>query len=186
MLVGCLCGALPSAYADAAQGASTTRATQSARVQLSKRGATRFWSTKELLALHVAYDPFIREAASLYQIPVALLQAVIRVESGYDRHAVSRKAGAEGLMQLMPFNSRRLGVDPFDPRQAVLAGARLLRELANRWSGNLVLTLASYNAGAGAVEKYGGVPPFRETRGYITRVLRHYRAYRQGRLLRRR
>lgn len=150
-----------------------------------RAGRARAFTTSELLALHAAYEPHIREAAALYQLPVALLQAVVRVESGFDRYAVSRKAAA-GLTQLMPFHVRRMRIDPTDPRHAILAGARLLRELANRWDGDLVLTLASYNAGAGAVQKYRGVPPFVETRRYVARVLRHYEAYRRGQMLRRR
>jgi soluble lytic murein transglycosylase-like protein len=84
-----------------------------------------------------------------------------------------------GLMQLMPFTAERMGVtDPFDPRQNILGGARFLRILANQWKGDLVLTVASYNAGPGAVERYGGVPPYGETRRYVNRVLQHYYAYR--------
>jgi soluble lytic murein transglycosylase-like protein len=84
---------------------------------------------------------------------------------------------------LMHFNVAKMGIsDGFNPRENILAGARLLRLLANEWQGDLVLTLASYNAGSGAVRKYGGVPPYRETQGYVRRVLKHYRAYSAGRM----
>ena len=124
------------------------------------------------------YDTYIREAAILYVLPEEFLRAVMRVESNFYREAVSH-AGAMGLMQLMPATARAMGVlDPFDPRQNVLGGARFLRVLANNFGGDLVLTIAAYNAGEGAVRKYGGIPPYAETRRYVQRVLTHYYAYR--------
>lgn len=123
------------------------------------------------------YDSHIRGAAERYQLPESLVRAVIHTESNYYAHAVSR-AGAMGLMQLMPKTARSLGVaDAFDPRQNVYGGARYLRMLANRYDGDMVLVLAAYNAGAGNVEKYGGVPPFQETRAYVRGVLRRFYAY---------
>jgi hypothetical protein len=123
------------------------------------------------------FDTFIRGAAQRYQLPESLVRAVIHTESNYYPHAVSR-AGAMGLMQLMPKTAHKLGVtDAFDPRQNVYGGCRYLRLLANRYGGDMVLVLASYNAGAGNVEKYGGVPPFEETRAYVRSVLRRYYAY---------
>ncbi|MBL4688449.1 MAG: lytic transglycosylase domain-containing protein [Nannocystaceae bacterium] len=123
------------------------------------------------------FDSFIRGAAQRYQLPQSLIQAVIHTESNYSPHAVSR-AGATGLMQLMPRTARSLGVtDAFDPRQNVYGGSRYLRLLANRYDGDMVLVLAAYNAGAGNVEKYGGIPPFAETRAYVRSVLRRYYAY---------
>lgn len=123
------------------------------------------------------YDTLIRGAARRYQLPQSLVRAVIHTESNYSAHAVSR-AGAMGLMQLMPSTARYLGVTrPFDPRQSIYGGARFLRLLANRYNGDMVLVLAAYNAGAGNVEKYGGIPPFEETRAYVRAVLRRYYAY---------
>ncbi|MEM7448631.1 MAG: lytic transglycosylase domain-containing protein [Myxococcota bacterium] len=120
------------------------------------------------------YDEYIREAARLYQLPVSFIRAVIRVESDFNPHVVSR-AGAMGLMQLMPQTARRMGVvDPFDPRQNILGGTRYLRILANLFHGDLVLTVAAYNAGEGAVSRYQGVPPYAETRRYVGRVLKRY------------
>jgi soluble lytic murein transglycosylase-like protein len=120
------------------------------------------------------YDAFIREAAVLYVLPEELVRAVMRVESNFYHEAVSDK-GAMGLMQLMPATARSMGVmDPFDPRQNVLGGTRYLRVLANRYGGDLVLTIAAYNAGEGAVDKYRGIPPYAETRRYVQRVLGHY------------
>lgn len=120
------------------------------------------------------YDGYIREAATLYQLPETFLRAVMRVESDFQPYAVSVD-GAIGLMQLMPGTAASMGVvDPYEPRQNVLGGARYLRVLANKFSGDLILTVAAYNAGHGAVQRYRGVPPYAETRRYVERVLRHY------------
>ncbi|MGE0787221.1 MAG: lytic transglycosylase domain-containing protein [Sandaracinaceae bacterium] len=123
------------------------------------------------------YDAYIREAAALYRLPVAFVRAVIRVESDYNPQVVSH-AGACGLMQLMPGTAARMGVqDIFDPRQNILGGTRYLRVLANQFNGDLVLTIAAYNAGEGAVIRHRGIPPFEETQRYVRRVLRHYYGY---------
>ena len=111
-----------------------------------------------------------------------LVTSLIQVESDLDPGAVSRR-GALGLMQLMPATARRLGVErPFDPEQNLRAGVRELRRLIDRYGGDLVLALAAYNAGESTVERYGGVPPYRETRNYIDRILSLYtgRPYRLG------
>jgi soluble lytic murein transglycosylase-like protein len=123
---------------------------------------------------YVRFDEHIREAAQLYQIPEILIRAVIRCESDFDPSVVSR-AGARGLMQLMPSAQRDMRVvDVWDPRQNILGGTRLLRVLANRFGGDLVRTIAGYHAGAGAVEKYRGVPPYETTHVYLKMVLREY------------
>jgi soluble lytic murein transglycosylase-like protein len=120
------------------------------------------------------YDRHIREAAALYQIPEILIRAVIRVESDYDPRVISR-AGAKGLMQLMPAVCKGMGVtNVFNPRQNIFGGTRLLRILANQFEGDLRLTLAGYHAGAGAVRKYKGIPPYQTTRTYIQMVLTRY------------
>lgn len=124
------------------------------------------------------FGAHIREAANLYQLPEAFLRAIVMVESNFFPDAVSED-GAMGLMQLMPGTALNMGVmDAFDPRQNVLGGARYLRMLANRFNGDLVLTVAAYNAGEGAIKRYNGVPPYQETRMYVKRVLHHYYAFR--------
>lgn len=126
------------------------------------------------------YDAHIREAATLYQLPAAFVRAVVQVESNFYPDVVSH-AGAIGLMQLMPRTATSMGVsDPFDPRQNIFGGTRFLRVLANDFNGDLVLTIAAYNAGKGAVLKYGGLPPYAETRGYVKKVLGYYYAFRAG------
>lgn len=107
----------------------------------------------------------------------ALVSAIIKAESDFDPDAVSR-AGAIGLMQLMPETAVRLDVrDPFDPEENIAGGARYLRYLLDRFHGNLPLALAAYNAGATRVEQYKALPPIHETRRYVKKVLRFYRLY---------
>jgi soluble lytic murein transglycosylase-like protein len=116
----------------------------------------------------------IDEAASRHELDPVLVTAMVRVESNFNARAVSR-AGAQGLLQLMPQTSRRLGVaDPFDPRQNLDAGARHFRSLLDSFAGDIVLALAAYNAGEDAVRRHGGLPPFSETRSYVDRVLTHF------------
>jgi hypothetical protein len=116
------------------------------------------------------YDHHVDAAARLYQVNPDLVRAVMGVESEYDQWAVSSK-GARGLMQLMPATARRLGVhDVFDARQNIFGGTQYLRMLLDQFGGDVTLALAAYNAGENAVLRYGGVPPYRETRGYVQRV----------------
>jgi hypothetical protein len=126
-----------------------------------------------------SFDAHIKEAAQLYSLPEAFIRAIMLVESNFLPDVISN-AGAMGLMQLMPETATSMGVlNAFDPRQNVLGGARYLRVLANRFNGDLVLTVAAYNAGEGAIQRYHGVPPYLETRRYVQRVLHHYYAFRQ-------
>jgi len=121
------------------------------------------------------YDPYIFEASDLYKIPVPLIRAVIQTESDYDPRVVS-SADAKGLMQIMPFEIADNGIhDVFDPRENILGGTRMLRLLANRYDGDIVLTVAAYFAGTGSVAKYGNtVPPYKLTRAYVKTVLERY------------
>lgn len=121
------------------------------------------------------FESEISEAAALNGIDAALIHAMVRTESGYNPNAVSPK-GAQGLMQLMPFVSRRYGVtDPFDASQNIRGGAHHLRDLLNQFPQSIELALAAYNAGAGSVISHGRkVPPFLETSRYVTTVLSRY------------
>lgn len=130
------------------------------------------------VARYTRYDDWIRAAATLYQIPEQLVRAVIRAESDYDPRAVS-VSGARGLMQLMPETASLMQVrDIDDPRDNIFGGVRLLRILANEFNGDLDLTIAAYNAGDGSVIRFGGIPPFSQTRGYVVAVTKYYRRYR--------
>ena len=120
------------------------------------------------------YSPEIAWAAQRYNVPERLVAAVIRVESGFNPRAISSK-GARGLMQLMPETASVLGVqNAFDPRQNIEGGVRHLRGLLDRFPYNLAHAIAAYNAGEKAVVAYGGIPPYPETRDYVTKVLRYY------------
>jgi hypothetical protein len=122
------------------------------------------------------YVDEIRDAADRYGVPIKLVSAVIRAESGFNPKAVSRK-GAQGLMQLMPTTAATLGVrNSFDPRQNIDGGVRHLRGLLDRFPNNLPFALAAYNAGEKAVVQYRGIPPYPETQDYVTKVLYFYGA----------
>jgi soluble lytic murein transglycosylase-like protein len=116
----------------------------------------------------------IRDASERYGVPVKLVSAVIRAESGFNPRAVSRK-GAQGLMQLMPGTASMLGVrNSFDPRENIDGGVRHLRSLIDRFPDNLPLAIAAYNAGERAVVQYRGIPPYPETQDYVTKVMSFY------------
>ena len=120
----------------------------------------------------VEIEAHIREVAVRYDIPPILVAAIVEAESEFNPRAVSRR-GARGLMQLMPGTASSLQVsDTFDPYENIEGGVRHLRGLMDRYHGNLPLVLAAYNAGEQAVMAYGGVPPYRETRRYVSRILR--------------
>jgi soluble lytic murein transglycosylase-like protein len=121
------------------------------------------------------YQKIINGSARRHEVDPLLVGAVIRHESGFVPTAVS-KAGALGLMQLMPETAKSLGVNnAFDPQQNIEGGTKLLRGLLDRYHGQIDLALAAYNAGTGAVDKYGGIPPFPETQAYVRNVLETYR-----------
>jgi soluble lytic murein transglycosylase-like protein len=120
---------------------------------------------------------YVDRVSRANDLPPALVHAIITAESNGQRKAVSPK-GAKGVMQLMPFTSKRMRVaDPFDPIQNIEGGIRYLKELLVSFEGNLINTVAAYNAGPAAVRKYGGVPPYQETRLYVRRVMDLYKQY---------
>ena len=131
---------------------------------------------EDMLPASVPYAEQIRSAASKYGLDPKLIASVISVESNFNSQAVSSKS-ALGLMQLEPKTAVELSVwDAFDPKQNIDGGARYLRQLLDRYSQNLILTLAAYNAGPDRVDKYRGIPPFPETHDYIRRVTQKLRA----------
>jgi len=136
-------------------------------------GAPAYVTTRpaEDTPLRERFEDLVQEHANLHSLRPELVRAVIQIESGFDPRALSPK-GAMGLMQLMPDTARRFGVrNPWDPEQNIRGGTRYLRQLLDQYQGNEELALAAYNAGSGAVARYGGrVPPYRETRDYVRKV----------------
>jgi len=122
------------------------------------------------------FADLIQQAAEKYQVDAKLIAAVIKAESNFNPRAKS-SAGAMGLMQLMPSTAAGLGVnDPFNPLENIYGGAKLLHRLLDKYNQNIPLALAAYNAGSGAVDQYGGIPPYAETKLYVQRVLQYYKA----------
>lgn len=127
-----------------------------------------------------SYDDVISEAARRNGLSTSLLKALIHVESYFNPRAVSKK-GAMGLMQIMPENLPLLNIeDPFDPWENIMGGAAYLRAMLERFSGQLPLALAAYNAGPGAVEKYNDIPPYPETRRYVRKVMKYFTLYKES------
>jgi soluble lytic murein transglycosylase-like protein len=131
---------------------------------------------KKTLASNITdlYDHVISEASKRHGLSFSLLKALIKTESDFDPRAVS-KAGARGLMQLMPENIKTLRIkNPFDPRENIMGGAQYLKQLINRFDGKLPLALAAYNAGPAVVEQYQRIPPFKETENFVHEVMKYY------------
>ena len=127
-----------------------------------------------------AYLQIIETAARTYNLPASLIAAVIKAESGFNPKAISNR-GAIGLMQLGFSTAKELKVtNPFDPVQNILAGAKYLRQLLNQFGGNMHLAIAAYNAGPGAVKRFGGIPPYDQTRKYVPKVMKYYNQYESG------
>ena len=124
------------------------------------------------------YDHYIQKASDIHGVPFDLVKALIKVESDFNNRAVSR-AGAMGLMQIMPYNLRLLNVsDPFDPWENILGGTKYLRKMIDRFDGELSMALAAYNAGPNRVEHHNCIPPITETQDYVKNVLRYYKLIR--------
>jgi soluble lytic murein transglycosylase-like protein len=154
--------------------ASSAPQQEVARVESAESDATPADATpaEDDIDTQAGMDAFIKKVAAKYNVSPDLVAAVIEAESEFNPRAVSRR-GARGLMQLMPKTAKSLGVDdPFDPRENIEAGVRHLRALMDRFGDNLPLVLAAYNAGEVAVIKHRGVPPYRETRAYVKRILK--------------
>lgn len=133
-----------------------------ANVQINKRP-----SKTEILGM-------IKEVSNKYDVDPRLIEALVKQESGFNPNAKS-KAGALGLMQLMPSTAKGLGVtDPMDARQNIEGGVKYVKSMLDRFNGNIILALAAYNAGPNAVKRYDGVPPYKETQNYVKNILANY------------
>jgi len=123
------------------------------------------------------FHPIIERVAESYEIDPALIKAIVMAESSFNAMAVSKR-GARGLMQLMPSTAESLGVeDSFNPEHNISGGVKYFKRLLDRYDGDITLALAAYNAGSAKVRKYNGVPPFKATQIYITKVIEYYRYY---------
>lgn len=152
--------------------------TQSTNTGLTQTTTTTSSSTASTPATG-NFASLINQASQKYGVSAGLIQSIIKAESNFNPNAVS-SAGAQGLMQLMPGTARGLGVtNSLDPAQNIDGGAKFLKRLLDHYDGNVRLAVAAYNAGPGAVDKYGGVPPYQETQTYVTRVLGYYQSTNQ-------
>lgn len=143
---------------------------QNQRAAQTEKASQSFQTAFKEASKTESMDAIFAEAAARYGVSEKLLKSVAKAESNFNAKAVS-KAGAIGVMQLMPATARSLGVtDPYDPRQNIMGGAKYLKENLDRFGGNVSLALAAYNAGPNAVQKYGGIPPYKETQNYVKTV----------------
>lgn len=179
-LISQACGAPPSnggaSFADALAGATAAPAASAAAFAAPAVGS----NVTTPGAGSGQYDDLVQAAAQRCGLDPALLHGLIQQESGFDPNAGS-PAGAQGLCQLMPGTAAALGVaNPLDPAQSIDGGARYLKQQLDAFGGDPSLALAAYNAGPGAVHRYGGVPPYAETQAYVQKVLGYANAYRSA------
>jgi len=126
------------------------------------------------------YDDIIQEASNTFGLSFSLLKAMIRVESNFDSRAISKK-GALGLMQIMPQNLQAFNIrDPYDPKDNIMGGASYFKSLMERFEGKLPLALAAYNAGPTIVDKYRKIPPIKETKDYVKKVMKYFYLYQKS------
>jgi soluble lytic murein transglycosylase-like protein len=163
----------------AARLASVTSATDPNAAASATTGATGPTGAPSTTGAATPYAAEIDAAAAKYSVDPALLRGLIRQESNFNPNAGS-PAGARGLTQLMPGTAAALGVDPSVPAQAIEGGAKYLRQQLDKFGGDPAKALAAYNAGPGAVQRYGGVPPYAETQNYVRKVLAYAAEYRQA------
>lgn len=175
----------PTASKDSASSAgaasgtanSSDTASRSSAAKTTDTGTSTTASSKTVRGCPAELEDDFKEAAATYGVDVNLLKAVAKAESGFNASATS-SAGAMGVMQLMPSTAKSLGIsDAYNAHDNIMGGARVLSQNLDRYDGDISLALAGYNAGCGNVDKYGGIPPFKETQNYVKKVLNYYNGF---------
>jgi soluble lytic murein transglycosylase-like protein len=163
--------------ASAAETAGTTETSESEDSSGDTAAASTDTSSSSntgTLKCSSTLQKYFEEAAEKYDVDVNLLKAIAKAESNFDASATS-SAGAMGIMQLMPSTAKSLGIsDAYDACDNIMGGAKVISQYLKKYSGDISLALAAYNAGGGNVDKYGGIPPFAETKSYVNKVLKYY------------
>lgn len=162
--------------ADNASDSTNTSAdsTSASAVDSTTPASNTYYSNDGSLKCSAELEAYFEEASKTYGVDIKLLKAIAKQESNFNANATS-KSGAMGIMQLMPFTAKELGIDDaYDAKSNIMGGAKLIAKLLDKYDGNKTLALAAYNAGSSNVDKYGGVPPFNETQNYVRKVLSYY------------
>lgn len=162
--------------ADSASDSTNTSAdsTSASAVDSTTPASNTNYSNDGSLKCSAELEAYFEEASKTYGVDIKLLKAIAKQESNFNANATS-KSGAMGIMQLMPFTAKELGIDDaYDAKSNIMGGAKLIAKLLDKYDGNKTLALAAYNAGSSNVDKYGGVPPFNETQNYVRKVLSYY------------
>jgi soluble lytic murein transglycosylase-like protein len=155
---------------------TTTTSTDTTTTETTATKNTSSSSNTGTLKCSSTLQKYFEEAAEKYDVDVNLLKAIAKAESNYDASATS-SAGAMGIMQLMPSTAKSLGIsDAYDAYDNIMGGAKVISQYLKKYNGDTSLALAAYNAGGGNVDKYGGIPPFTETKNYVKKVLKYYNA----------
>lgn len=151
-------------------------------LESNEKEAINLKSKLDLNAQSADIDEIIETFSNKYDVDSDFIKAIIKQESGFNKNAKSKK-GAMGLMQLMPSTAKSLGVtDAFDPYQNVEGGVKHLKGLLNKYDGNMELALSAYNAGSGAVKRYGGIPPYKETQNYVKSIMSMYNKVKEAKI----
>ena len=162
--------------ADNASDSTNTSAdsTSASAVDSTTPASNTNYSNDGSLKCSAELEAYFEEASKTYGVDIKLLKAIAKQESNFNANATS-KSGAMGIMQLMPFTAKELGIDDaYDAKSNIMGGAKLIAKLLDKYDGNKTLALAAYNAGSSNVDKYSGVPPFNETQNYVRKVLSYY------------